>query len=106
MLVRMEKQALSGVGRRLKVARVGCGLTQEEAAEALLAQRQTVSAWERGEYAPTAAQLHAICQCYGVSADFLLFGLETIPVGGQAGQMLERIFRDRRLAEVDQPPRL
>lgn len=65
--------------------------------------RQTVSAWEMGTYLPTAKQLYGLCCRFGVSADYILFGLETIPVGGR---LIDKIFRDRRLAEVDQPPRL
>lgn len=88
------------VGRRLREARKASGLTQLSVAAAVGAQRQSVSAWERGRYLPTTPQLYVLCLVLGVSADLVLYGMETIPVGGG---MLDRVFRDRRLDEVDQP---
>jgi len=47
------------VGEKVREAREAVGLSQRELAEALNARQQTISEWDRGEYAPrgTAARL-------------------------------------------------
>lgn len=99
----MRKAVLGEIGRRLRIARISARLTQQDVATALAAQRQTVSAWERGEYPPTLLQLYEVAQMYGASSDFILYGVETIPVSG--GPMIERIFGARREAEIEGPQR-
>ena len=42
--------------------------------------RQALAHWEAGRAVPTALQLADLAEAYGVPADFLLFGLLTIPV--------------------------
>lgn len=56
----------------LRQNRLRCGLTQEVVAEALNVSRQAVSKWETGSAEPTAANLLALAQLYGISAEELL----------------------------------
>ena len=56
----------------LRQNRQRCGLTQEGVAEALNVSRQAVSKWETGAAEPTAANLLALSQLYGISAEELL----------------------------------
>lgn len=67
------------IGDRLRAARRESGCTQKEAAAECHVSRQAVSAWERGESAPTVRELMALALLYGASTDFLLFGVKTVP---------------------------
>ena len=57
---------------KLRAARVQAGLTQEQAAEALLVSRQTVSNWETGKTYPDIVSVVKMSDLYGVSLDALL----------------------------------
>ena len=57
---------------KLKAARAQAGLTQEQAAEALLVSRQTVSNWETGKTYPDIVSVVKMSDLYGVSLDALL----------------------------------
>lgn len=61
---------------RLQFYRKRQGLSQIELAEALQVSRQTVSKWETGAALPSAENLLALSQLYGVSVDALLGGGE------------------------------
>ena len=50
------------------------GLSQIELAEALAVSRQTISKWETGAALPSAENLAALGQLYGVAVDQLLHG--------------------------------
>ena len=56
---------------KLKAARAQAGLTQEQAAEALLVSRQTVSNWETGKTYPDIVSVVKMSDLYGVSLDAL-----------------------------------
>ena len=56
----------------LKEHRTRCGMTQEYVAEALGISRQAVSKWEAGASEPTASNLTALAELYGVPADELM----------------------------------
>lgn len=58
------------------------GLSQIELAEALAVSRQTISKWETGAALPSAENLAALGQLYGVAVDQLLHGggAEPVPV--------------------------
>ena len=62
------------IGARLKEARLGAGLTQEQAAEALGVSRQTVSNWENEKTYPDIVSVIRLSDLYGVSLDRLLKG--------------------------------
>ena len=73
-----------GFGQRLALARVAAGLDQGEAAAALGIRRETLSGYEQAERNgpdtperfPRANDLRRICELYGVSSDWLLWGEE------------------------------
>lgn len=65
------------IGGRLQSARRQISSTQQEVAAELRVSRQAVSAWERGVSVPNALELRLLAVRYGVSADFLLFGVAT-----------------------------
>ena len=53
----------------LAAARVNAGLTQDEVAERLKVSNKTVSNWEKGVAAPSAATLYVLSVLYGIPAD-------------------------------------
>lgn len=74
-----------GFGQRLALARVAAGIDQGDAATALGIRRETLSGYEQAERDgsdtaeryPRAHHLRQICELYGVSADWLLWGEAT-----------------------------
>lgn len=60
------------LGKRLKVARLNKGLTQEEAAKHLGITFQALSNYERDVRDPDTKLLKSMAELYGVSADALL----------------------------------
>lgn len=54
------------LGRNIRRARLGAGLTQSALARAIgVTESQTVSNWERARFKPTDENLAAICQITG-----------------------------------------
>jgi transcriptional regulator with XRE-family HTH domain len=121
-------------GERLRKAREAKKLTQDELGKGLgapdpddpLARRkdagkQVVLGWEKGRHYPKVDQLTLICQRLGVSADYLVFGVETSALSPDAlalarffdaspsarRLLLEtaRFVRDASANDVDQPDR-
>jgi transcriptional regulator with XRE-family HTH domain len=82
----MNKAVWGQVGVRLREARSAAKLSQQQVATDFLITRQAVSAWERGESLPTLQQMYEIGQLYGVSLDYLVYGVKTIPIS-RAGVM-------------------
>lgn len=60
---------------RIKLARVGLALSQEQLAEKVGATRQTIGMIEAGKYNPSLKLCHAICRVLGKTLDEL-FGEE------------------------------
>ena len=60
------------IGEKLKAARGGAGMTQEQAAQRLQVSRQTVSNWENDRSYPDIAGVLALAKLYGLSLDELL----------------------------------
>ena len=58
---------------RLKAARAGMDLSQEELAKAVGVSRQTISAIEKGDYNPTINLYIAICKVLGKTLDELFW---------------------------------
>ena len=50
----------------IRGARIEKHMTQKQAADAMNVTKETISHWERGRTAPTALQLIALCNLYGV----------------------------------------
>lgn len=62
------------IGKKLKAARQGSGLTQEQVAERLFVSRQTVSNWENEKTYPDIASVVRLSDLYSISLDDLLKG--------------------------------
>ena len=60
------------VGEKILNLRKARGWSQEELAEQVGVTRQAVSRWEAGTAKPDADKIIAICDLFGVSADYLL----------------------------------
>ena len=58
---------------RLKAARAGLDLSQQELAERVGVSRQTISAIEKGDYNPTINLCIAICKALGKTLDELVW---------------------------------
>lgn len=62
------------IGKKLKEARLGAGLTQEQAAERLFVSRQTISNWENEKTYPDIVSVVKLSDLYSISLDELLKG--------------------------------
>lgn len=58
---------------KLKAARAGLDLSQQELAEKVGVSRQTISAIEKGDYNPTIRLCIAICRALGKTLDELFW---------------------------------
>ena len=63
---------------RLKAARAGMDLSQDELAGLVGVSRQTISAIEKGDYNPTINLCIAICKVLGKTLDDLFWENETV----------------------------
>jgi len=57
----------------LKYIRKKLSLSQEDLAAQVAVRSTTISNWENGISEPAIAQLHALCQFFGFSTDFMLY---------------------------------
>ena len=62
---------------RLKAARAGLDMSQEDLAKATGVSRQTISAIEKGDYNPTINLCIKICQVLGKTLDELFWPFES-----------------------------
>lgn len=58
---------------KMKAARAGLDLSQQDLAEAVGVSRQTISAIEKGDYNPTIRLCIAICRALGKTLDELFW---------------------------------
>ena len=65
------------IADRIIKLRKDAGLSQEAFAEKLGVSRQSVSKWESGNVMPDLNNLVAMCELFGVSSDYILYGKET-----------------------------
>ena len=63
------------VGRRIQNLRENCGLQREVFGKPLGMGKRAIGRWERGEYIPARRRLTELSQVYGVSVDWLLYGI-------------------------------
>lgn len=59
-------------GSPIAAARIRANLTQEQLAEKLCCQKQTISRWERGEYSPNAKMLVKMSQILNCTVQELI----------------------------------
>ncbi len=62
---------------RLKAARAGLDMSQEDLAKATGVSRQTISAIEKGDYNPTINLCISICRVLGKTLDELFWPVES-----------------------------
>jgi DNA-binding transcriptional regulator YiaG len=89
---KMTEHISQPIRARLKAARVAAKMSQADVASHFLMSRQTVSKWEHCGALPTALQLHELGLLYGVSMDYVLYGLKSVPI---ATTIIGHIFRER-----------
>jgi transcriptional regulator with XRE-family HTH domain len=82
-----------GIGLRLKESRKAARFTQEDIAQHMGLKGATVSSWERGKSMPKADQWYLLGPLLGVSLDYLIYGIRTIPVSDSA--VLLSVFRPK-----------
>lgn len=79
------------IGARLKESRKSAKLTQEAVAKELGVNRQAVSNWETGRETPRAEAWFLLGQLYGVSLDYIVYGIRTMPISKYG--ILASVFR-------------
>ena len=89
----MNLEIRRSIGDRLRESRESAQLKQDAAAFELGVKRQAVSSWEHGKSMPTAEMWMRIAPLYGVSLDYLVFGIRTIPVSRYA--VMANVFQQR-----------
>lgn len=85
-----DQEVRREIGKRLKEARKAAKLSQEEVAASLKVKRQAVSSWESGETMPEAQKWYRLGIVYGVSLDWLVYGIRTKPI--TRAPILEKIL--------------
>lgn len=79
------------IGKRIKLAREGTGMTQEQLAALLHCTPQHVSALERNAKQPSLETLAALASALHVSADFLLMGCSGVSLPEEFALLLEQL---------------
>lgn len=77
--IRVERRAAEGIqgfGERIYRLRTGLGLSMGEVAEIAGVARCMVSKWECGYSLPALECIPPLCTLFGVTADYLIEGLE------------------------------
>ena len=72
-----ENEFLKAMGQRIMVRRKALRMTQEELAEELGVSTQMISNLELGKKAIRPENLAKVCDALGLSADFVLTGINT-----------------------------
>lgn len=88
-----------GIGRKIKAAREGAGLTQEDLAEHMEASRQAVSKWEADLSRPSSENLLRLCKLLGLDWEELAGETEEIAPPEEEGQEQE-IGREKKDANM------
>lgn len=86
----MQMAVRVAIGERLREARRSASMSQEEVAGQLEICRQAISRWETGRALPQTNEWYRIGQLYGVSLDYLVYGIRTVPVNDYA--VLSRVL--------------
>jgi transcriptional regulator with XRE-family HTH domain len=96
---RAEEEFAVQVGQALANARLEAGRTQEEVAEILDLDKQTISRIETGKSWPSPARLVALSSLYGIEVSSLFAppSSESRQVAGDIVEMLEKLSADDRV---------
>lgn len=93
----MEKMELFAY--RLAEARKNCGMTQNQAAQALFVSSQSISAWENGNTIPDTDRIPEIASLYGVTTDWLLSGkVPAKEIEEITSNLSDRLFNESRMS--------
>lgn len=87
-----DEMELLAIGLRLKECRLSLKLSQPEVAAKLGRTPQAISKWEKGGSMPSGRDWQVLGKLYGVSLDYLVYGVRTMPVSDYAATMAT-IFR-------------
>jgi transcriptional regulator with XRE-family HTH domain len=79
------------IGARIRECRKEAGLSQEDLAREMGVKRQAVSQWENAKTMPHCGEWYRLGPLLGVSLDYLVYGVKTIPVSDSG--ILAAIFR-------------
>lgn len=85
-----DQEVRSAIGLRLKESRLAVGLSVRQVAAKVGCKTLTISRWEVGQSMPTIHDWYEIGKLYGVSLDYLVYGIRTVPVS--APSILEKIL--------------
>lgn len=77
---------LIAIGDRLRIARSENKITLTSAGRHVGRTRQAVASWEAGDSEVGVLLLARLAELYGVTADYLIFGLYTAPIFGGENQ--------------------
>ena len=96
------------LGKRIKLLRNACGLTQDELASDLFVSRTGVSNYETNKRTPDIAILRRLCEKFGVSMNFLL-GNNTLDDENNAldkatANIMQHLTKDGHLDLTEAPP--
>lgn len=82
------------IAERLQELRKKAGYSQEQVAEQLGLSRQAVSKWESGQGKPEIDNIVKLVELYGVSADYILLGIEnSTPTPATEKKKLSKEYR-------------
>ena len=82
------------IAERLQELRKKAGYSQEQVAEQLGLSRQAVSKWESGQGKPEIDNIVKLMELYGVSADYILLGIEnSTPTPATEKKKLSKEYR-------------
>lgn len=77
---------------RIQALRKGQGISQEELADRLGVSRQAVSKWESEQSTPDVEKIIHLGECFGVTTDYLLRGIEPSPPAQPRRQPAAGVF--------------
>jgi len=86
-----KKEIYAEIGRRIKFAREEAGLTQERFAEMIDMGPKNLSSVERGQVGISITTLQRICRVLSISADQILFDIETDSAPTALAERLARL---------------
>ena len=89
---------LSGIGKRLALAREKAGYSQDALAEETGYSAITVSRWENGHTAMKAVDIIKVTQVLGISADYLL---GTLKSGRQEAKLIASLNAGQKNLVMD-----
>jgi transcriptional regulator with XRE-family HTH domain len=85
-----EQDVRTAIGQRLKESRLALGLSERQVARLVGCKPLTIARWEAGKAMPTVDDWYVVGKLYGVSLDYLVYGIRTVPVGEPS--ILEKIL--------------